>query len=195
MKNGEGVVIVDAGGGTIDISSYSRDANSRKKRFEEIAAPQCHFHGAIFVSDRARRFLENYLTDSLFIDDLEHMIRFFDKTTKLRFRDSKEPQYIKFGSTRDNDKNYNIRFGQLKLSGDDVAKFFQPSIDCIVEAVREQMADAHKMISHVVLVGGFAASDWLFNQVHEALAPFGLNVVRPENHMWVLSKVNNFILF
>ena len=34
------MVIVDAGGGTVDISSYSRD---QKESFEEIAAPQCSF--------------------------------------------------------------------------------------------------------------------------------------------------------
>ena len=34
------MVIVDAGGGTLDISSYSRN---EKKIFEEIAAPQCSF--------------------------------------------------------------------------------------------------------------------------------------------------------
>ena len=34
------MVIVDAGGGTVDISSYSRN---QKESFEEIAAPQCSF--------------------------------------------------------------------------------------------------------------------------------------------------------
>lgn len=34
-------MIVDAGGGTIDISSYSRNTNSPKESFEEIAASQC----------------------------------------------------------------------------------------------------------------------------------------------------------
>ena len=34
------MVIVDAGGGTVDISSYSKD---RKENFEEIAAPQSPF--------------------------------------------------------------------------------------------------------------------------------------------------------
>jgi len=81
----------------------------------------------------------------------------------------------------------------------DVAQFFQPSIDCIVKAVLEQKNTAHKTISvslytsfyrfpinlryfqHVVLVGGFAASDWLFTKVHELLTPLGLNIVRPEN--------------
>ena len=42
MKLGEGVVIVDAGGGTIDISSYSKNVNEARVRFEEVAAPQCN---------------------------------------------------------------------------------------------------------------------------------------------------------
>ena len=41
MKHGEGVVIVDAGGGTIDISSYSKIIEEARVRFEEVAAPQC----------------------------------------------------------------------------------------------------------------------------------------------------------
>ena len=87
----------------------------------------------------------------------------------------------------------------------DIAQFFQPSIDCIVKAVLEQMNSAHKTISvglnlyssffrhcfpihllyfqHVVLVGGFSASDWLFSKVYESLTPLGLNVVRPENQV------------
>ena len=91
----------------------------------------------------------------------------------------------------------------LNVFKSDVAKFFQPSIDCIVKAVLEQKKSAHKTISvslytsifkfrflnhllhfqHVVLVGGFAASDWLFTKVYELLTPLGLNIVRPENHV------------
>ncbi|KAF8805122.1 hypothetical protein BYT27DRAFT_7258239 [Phlegmacium glaucopus] len=183
MRNGDGIVIVDAGGGTIDISSYNRNPNSPKESFEEIAAAQCHFHGSVFVTIHARLFLESYLADSFFLDDLDHIIRCFDKTTKLRFKKAEEPQYVKFGSTRDNDENYNIRFGQLKLTGTDVAQFFQPSVDCIVKAVLDQKRIAHKPIFHVVLVGGFAASDWLYTKIHDVLTPLGLNIVRPENHV------------
>ena len=42
MDDGEGVVIVDAGGGTIDISSYSKDVREAKHGFEEVAPPQCN---------------------------------------------------------------------------------------------------------------------------------------------------------
>ena len=143
------MVIVDAGGGTVDISSYSRN---HKENFEEIAAPQCSF---VFITLKFANFrslctrsllricfcdhqcktvfteyvaiyhyiiiiylfFPGYLSDSPFLDDLEHIVRCFDKTTKLRFRNANEPEYIKFGSTRDNDKSYNIRLGQLKLMG------------------------------------------------------------------------------
>ena len=91
----------------------------------------------------------------------------------------------------------------LDVSRSDVAQFFQLSIDCIIKAVLEEKKTAHKTISvslyvsffkyrfpnhllyfqHVVLVGGFAASDWLFSKVYELLTPLGLNIVRPENHV------------
>ena len=90
----------------------------------------------------------------------------------------------------------------LNVFRTDIAQFFQPSVDCIVKAVLEQRNSAHVTISvsictlflkylfpnhlyfqHVVLVGGFAASDWLFTKVYELLIPLGVNIVRPENHV------------
>ena len=85
----------------------------------------------------------------------------------------------------------------------EIAQFFQPSVDCIVNAVLGQKNSAHKSISvnlyssffkyhfpnhllyfqHVVLVGGFASSNWLFTKVNESLTPLGLNIFRPENHV------------
>jgi len=90
---------------------------------------------------------------------------------------------VKFGSTRDNDKDCNIRYGQLKMTGGDVASFFEPSIQCIIDSVQEQRKKAHKKFTHVVLVGGFAASDWLYTQVSEALNKKGFSVVRPDHHV------------
>ncbi|KAF9523663.1 hypothetical protein CPB83DRAFT_862441 [Crepidotus variabilis] len=181
--DGEGVVVVDAGGGTIDVSTYKRNGKSQSRIFEEIAVAKCYFHGSVFVTLAARDYLQNLLAESSFLDDLDHITQCFDKTTKPRFRVEQDPQYIKFGSTRDNDANVNIRFGQMKVAGTDVSGFFKNSVDCVVKAVLEQKATAHNNISHVILVGGFAASDWLFVNVKDALTKKGLTVVRPENHV------------
>ena len=40
---GEGIVIVDAGGGTIDVSTYKRVSQEKKRVFEEIAMAECPF--------------------------------------------------------------------------------------------------------------------------------------------------------
>ncbi|KAJ2917691.1 hypothetical protein MD484_g2693, partial [Candolleomyces efflorescens] len=127
---------------------------------------------------------EDYLKDSEYHDDIDHIVRCFDQSTKVRFGSDKQPQYVKFGGTRDNDASCNIRFGQLKLEGSDVASFFEPSISCIVNSVREQVkSDKQRSIKHVILVGGFSSSDWLLGKVDEALRPLGLNVIRPDSHV------------
>ena len=41
----------------------------------------------------------------------------------------------------------------------------------------------YRNIQHVVLVGGFAASDWLFEKVQISLAQAGLDVLRPDSHV------------
>lgn len=90
----------------------------------------------MFVSQRARTFLEgvsrsflsflisrwNFFTSgklrgSKYKEDVDHMTRCFDKTTKLTFRNSGEPSYIRFGTARDRDPSVDIRSGQMKLPG------------------------------------------------------------------------------
>lgn len=71
----------------------------------------------MFVSIYAHEFLSNFLEESDYLKDLEHIVRCFDKTTKLTFRSAREAQYIKFGSNRDNDPSCKITHGRLKLEG------------------------------------------------------------------------------
>ncbi|KAJ2929974.1 hypothetical protein H1R20_g7094, partial [Candolleomyces eurysporus] len=161
-ENGEGVIIVDGGGGTIDISTYRKP--KLKTNYEEIAVS------------------EYYLSESEHFDDIDHIVSCFDKTTKVWFSDDQQPQYIRFGSTRDNDPTHNIRFGQLKLQGSDVATFFQPSIDCITETVEDICKTCVHPITHVVFVGGFSASEWLYKRLAAAVEPRNLQILRPQVH-------------
>ncbi|KAF6743411.1 hypothetical protein DFP72DRAFT_933565 [Ephemerocybe angulata] len=181
MKDGSGVLIVDAGGGTVDLSAYARAKS--EDWFEEIATPQCHFQGSIFVTFNARAFLEAHLRTSKFIDDVPHISECFDKTTKLRFRSKSDPQYIRFGGVRDKDLEFGIRSGQLRMEGSQVASFFDPSISCIIDSVKSQVSASQKPIKSIFLVGGFAASDYLFSELKDNLGPLGLNVLRPDTHV------------
>jgi hypothetical protein len=59
------------------------------------------------------------LSDSIYgaPDDIAYIAECFDKSTKLTFRDPRQPSFIKFGSPRDADPSVDIKFGQLKLHG------------------------------------------------------------------------------
>ncbi|KAF8901895.1 hypothetical protein CPB84DRAFT_1846607 [Gymnopilus junonius] len=181
MKSGKGVLIVDAGGGTIDISAY-RQTSQDAKSFEEMAPPQCHFQGSIFVTNNANTYLGDLLKGSRFIGDVPYITRCFDRTTKLRFRSADEAQYIKFGTLKDRDPKLNIRSGQLKLNGTDVASFFEPSVQCVVKSIEEQSEASRTPIASIFLVGGFAASEWLYTKLKDTFSPRGLNVSRPDSH-------------
>ncbi|KAI6169022.1 hypothetical protein EDD17DRAFT_457860 [Pisolithus thermaeus] len=181
MERGEGVLIVDAGGGTIDISAYSRNLAAKEKNtFEEIAAAQCFFQGSIYVTNRARCFIENRLNGSKFQDNIKYIVNAFDKQSKLTFR--YRPMYVPANS-QEKDTNLGMRFGSLRLEKEDVAGFFKPSIDCIVNAVKEQRRTAKKTISTVFLVGGFAASDWLYNQIEISMKSLGIKFFRPDSNV------------
>ena len=108
---------------------------------EEIAPPDCTFpfpsipfrfaflrfcltlglfSGSVFVSRRARKFLEEKLKTSPQYSTpamLDHIAKRFDETTKRLFRSRTEVQFLPFGSPLDKDPNVGIRGGKLRLTG------------------------------------------------------------------------------
>ncbi|KAK0500384.1 hypothetical protein EDD18DRAFT_1069052 [Armillaria luteobubalina] len=176
-----GFLVADAGGGTFDLSSYTILAQ-HPLVIEEIAPPDCIFAGSVFVSRRAREFLKEKLKNSKYgsPDSLDHITKRFDETTKRLFRDKDGSQFIPFGSPLDKDLAVGIRNGQLKLKGEEVAALFEPSIQAAVEAIMKQIVASKGLIKSVFLVGGYAASSWLFTQLQERLAHVKVAVSRPD---------------
>ncbi|KAE9394398.1 hypothetical protein BT96DRAFT_958796 [Gymnopus androsaceus JB14] len=173
-----GFLVLDAGGGTLDISSYTIRSQSPLV-IEEVAPPDCVFAGSVFVSRRARELFREKLKNSKYgtSDAVDHITKRFDETTKRLFRDQRDPQFILFGSPLDKDLSVGIRNGQLRLSGTEVAELFEPSIQAAVHAIKAQVQASSGMIKSVFLVGGYANSAWLFGQLQERL---NIAVSRPD---------------
>ncbi|KAJ3489527.1 hypothetical protein NLI96_g2044 [Meripilus lineatus] len=183
VREGEGVMVIDAGGGTVDLSTYSIIACS-PLRVEEVSAPGCILQGSTRINARARNFLEEKLKNSRYRDDITTMLERFDKATKTTFKDSNEKAYIHFGSLRDRDIEVGIRSGQLILEGSTVAQFFQPSVDAIIEAVKQQLVNpsVSRAVKTAFFVGGFAASPWLYKNLLSSLRETNVRLCRPDNH-------------
>ncbi|KAL1941029.1 hypothetical protein VTO73DRAFT_7665 [Trametes versicolor] len=183
IADGQNVMIVDAGGGTVDISSYAFVSTS-PLTVEEIASADCIMQGSTRVNARAKTFLQERLKNSAYgnEEDIKAMLEYFDKSTKPIFKDATEQSYIKFGSMSCNDPKVKIRRGQLLLSGPEMEEFYKPSLDAIVRAVQKQRQTASRSISTIFLVGGFAASPWLYAKLQKAVKPLGLELCRPDTH-------------
>ncbi|KAF8141960.1 hypothetical protein EV363DRAFT_1468651 [Boletus edulis] len=176
---GQGVVVIDAGGGTLDLSVYSMKFDPTS--FEEVAPAECRLQGSVFVTRRAKELLQRKLRGSRYsspemIDDITTT---FDQTTKLHICDAKQPAYIKVGSLRENDPDHDIRAGKLRLSGQEVTKLFDDSISVVINAFEQQRNYATVPITMAFLIGGFGASDWLWSQLESYFKSQGIELCRP----------------
>ncbi|KAF9650929.1 hypothetical protein BDM02DRAFT_3213948 [Thelephora ganbajun] len=138
LKPGEQVLIIDAGGGTIDISTY-KVLNNGPLQVEELYEPKCLVQGAELVTIRATKKVQEMLSGSRFNtpDVLAAFSQRFDEGVKKVFSNNQAAQYVRFGSPRDNDPNYGIRAGKLMLAGTQVSGFFEPSIQSTVDSIRD----------------------------------------------------------
>ncbi|PFH48898.1 hypothetical protein AMATHDRAFT_5370 [Amanita thiersii Skay4041] len=179
----DGVMVVDAGGGTIDISTYTSIA---KNKFKEIAPTECLYQGSAFVTRRATFFLQGFLTPSKKFgtpDIIETMTGFFNRTTKTSFKSPSKTYFIRFGRVSDNDSEYGIKAGSLRLSGHEIAGFFEPAIKGIIEAIESQSKNATKPIKAVFLVGGFSTSDYLFSRLEDHFESRNIKILRPDAYL------------
>ncbi|KAI0313393.1 hypothetical protein OF83DRAFT_1175706 [Amylostereum chailletii] len=87
VEVGKNVMVVDAGGGTVDLSTYSFTQRSPIK-IAEIAPPDCIIQGSVIVRQRAHDYLKSKLKDSRFGQKsyLDSMCEIFDQTAKKRFK-------------------------------------------------------------------------------------------------------------
>ncbi|KAJ8095970.1 hypothetical protein PM082_015191 [Marasmius tenuissimus] len=188
----ESVLIVDAGGGTIDLSTYTIHqklnsgslAGTTPMRLEEVAEPQCLFAGSVFVTSNARAYIDEMLFGTRFSDSIDRIVEEFDKTAKLRFKSANQSTYIRFGSLRDNDASLQIRNGQMVLPGVVVEQCFEPSLIAVTERIGCLMnASGNRPIKYIFLVGGFGASDWLFSKLQQFARACGITLCRPQSNL------------
>ena len=99
-------------------------------------------------------------------EDVAAFAQKFDEGTKRVFSNTEGVQYIKFGSPRDSDPKHGIKAGKLMLTGlpacspqpvlpltslplrrEQVAGFFEPSIQSTVDFIRENFSEILSMNS------------------------------------------------
>ncbi|KZT05474.1 uncharacterized protein LAESUDRAFT_813573 [Laetiporus sulphureus 93-53] len=190
IKAGKRLVIVDAGGGTVDISTYEIVSTAPISAIEATVA-DCLMQGSTYVNSRAEDFLRKKLNvacrdkskKSRFGDEeyLDVMMDKFESYTKPTFRETTKSSQIEFTGHREADEKYGIKRGRLTLIQSEMASFFDPSIKAIEDAIKKQVAGAGGTVHMVLLVGGFAASPYLRAKLQTYSQREGLTLICPES--------------
>ncbi|KAK2462939.1 hypothetical protein APHAL10511_005137 [Amanita phalloides] len=127
------------------------------------------------------------------------MTKYFDKTTKPSFKGSSKPSFIRFGRN-ENEPQFDIRSGSVKICGSQVAEFFDPAVKRIIQAIEGQCRTSSVPIKAVFMVGGFAHSEYLFSELNEHFRMRDIEILRPDAYLnkavaegAILYKINHLV--
>ncbi|XXG97656.1 hypothetical protein Hte_003963 [Hypoxylon texense] len=201
LKNGDAIVICDAGGGTVDLVSYaitSLDPFLVKALTRPTGGP----FGSIMLNKSFEQYIEQLVGKDAFLElrttpSYRQAMRTFDAFWKPSFVGQNDNDiYVSFAhaNLRDN-KAKGLFQNTMTITGKDMLDIFSPIAQEIAILVKNQVHEAelqryrgtrHNGVKAVFLVGGFGASTFLREEIR------GLNpeveVIQPHGAWSAIAK-------
>jgi len=184
LQVGDSFVICDAGGGTVDLISYTITSLKPILEVQEATPGTGALCGSTFLNMRFAKFLRAKLGKADGFDDevLGDAMERFEKTVKRQFtlnaRDD-DTYTIPVGGLANN-KELGINRGRYALKASDLRVIFEPVVQEVVKLVKDQISASKVAIKAVLLVGGFGASNYLKERLRGAIDQ-SVQIMQPPN--------------
>ena len=180
----EGVMfaLTDAGGSTVDSTLYICKKTAPDLQLEEVRGRECVQAGSVFVDRAMQTLLKRRLAGSRFggTHDIAAMCKDFECFVKRQFGDEKGEYSISFGGFRDNDQQFGISRGRLKLSREEIEQAFSGVVTAIEKSCSGLLSNREAKVSflrgqtrvqQVNLFNIVPASRWRICRVHVPPTP------------------------
>ncbi|KAK4033713.1 chaperone protein DnaK [Parachaetomium inaequale] len=184
LQVNDSFVICDAGGGTVDLISYTITNLKPILEVQEATPGTGALCGSTFLNMRFAKFLKAKLGKADGFDDevLADAMERFEKTVKRQFtlnaRDD-ETYTIPVGGLANN-KELGISRGRYALKASDLRVIFEPVVQEVIKLVKDQISSSQVPIKAVLLVGGFGASNYLKERLRGAVDQ-SVQIMQPPN--------------
>ncbi|KAI0010681.1 hypothetical protein F4779DRAFT_616315 [Xylariaceae sp. FL0662B] len=161
MNVGDSFLVLDAGGGTVDLITYTTKAMDPVVEVIEATEGTGDFCGSSRVNDRFIQFITSKLQHEEGWDEdvLYHAVDRFDNSIKRRFTMSsltkRETFFVPVPGLGLNRDIGLTRRGRFELRAENLHMFFEPDIIRIIQLVKEQIALSSASISTILMVGGY----------------------------------------
>ncbi|KAM3421123.1 hypothetical protein BST61_g1536 [Cercospora zeina] len=192
---GDSIMVCDAGGGTVDITTYEITVISPKLIFKELLVGTGGKCGSTYIDREFIKWMEKKFGKSYndlswekrgpasrLMKDFEGHKRDFGKLidsslyyeVQVYMKDAKDSKY------------YDEDDGIVRIYQEDMKAMFEPVIAKVIALLQsqldaERMQAGHVTIKTIILVGGFGDSSYLNNALQKWCGPRGIKLLCPEH--------------
>lgn len=180
LSVGDTILLCDAGGGTVDLITFTIVQLSPALRLREAAPGTGRKCGSTFLNRRFEEFIRNRLGSCVGwdIDTMEQALQRFELVAKRRFAGETTDAFAFPVPGIPDDRDLKVRRGCLQVNGDEMRGIFLPVLEKILDLVKEQIQISKTPVKSVFLVGGFGQSSFLRRFLRESV-PSGIEVLTP----------------
>ncbi|KAJ5614996.1 hypothetical protein N7537_000110 [Penicillium hordei] len=188
FTTGDGVIICDCGGGTVDLASYYI-SHDNPLIFDELAHSNGELCGSTLIDREFYRLMCERFGDAFESLPSGHI------NLSSAFMGSFERIKCRFGQSNETIHHLRLEMSPqnpLDARCDDLRMLFHPALAGIVQAIQRQIEEANGsareiVVNKIVLVGGFSLSPYVYENIRKI---FGSDFVihRPDDGIMAVAQ-------
>ncbi|KAL8876457.1 MAG: hypothetical protein Q9198_005348 [Flavoplaca austrocitrina] len=197
LKIRDAVLIVDCGGGTVDLIAYEVEEET-PFTVAECTAGSGDSCGSTALNRNFSNILRAKIRKMKLPDGSKtagkvyaKCIMDFENRIKADFRSNGQKWAVDVGIEAEFPEA-GIEEGYMTFTNEEILQCFEPVVNRILELVRNQIIAIqaqNRLLQNVLVVGGFGASEYLFQQIRLHVPPqFQSKVVRPMDSVAAIVK-------
>ncbi|KAJ5883492.1 uncharacterized protein N7473_010378 [Penicillium subrubescens] len=197
LKIGDAILIVDCGGGTVDLIAYEVE-EEQPFSVAECTAGSGDSCGSTALNRNFSNILRAKIRKMKLPDGSRtagkvyaKCIMDFENRIKADFRNNGQKWAVDVGIEADF-PDAGIEEGYMTFTNEEILQCFEPVVNRILELVRNQIIAIqaqNRLLQNVLVVGGFGASEYLFQQIKLHVPPqYQTKVVRPMDSVAAIVK-------
>ncbi|CAG8971871.1 hypothetical protein HYALB_00001984 [Hymenoscyphus albidus] len=174
-------VLCDAGGGTVDLISYTVAEVGERPLIYESAPGSGSLCGSTFLNRIFDHFLRRKFANYPKWDEDYHKeaMHRFEIKIKREFNGDLNKSFFIPARGLSNNLLLGIQSGKVEFTGRDLAEVFEPVMKEIVALVAAQIHATDKPVKAILLAGGFGSSNYLKKRIEKRVG--GIKVVQIED--------------
>ncbi|KAF7717301.1 Uncharacterized protein PECH_005096 [Penicillium ucsense] len=169
---GDTVLLIDAGGGTVDLITFTIEQLLPCLRLREAASGIGAYCGSSYLNRRFEDFIRQTLASDpdWNSDTLDDAMERFELFAKRRFTgDTTDTFTFPVPGIADNE-DLNVRRGRFQITGQEMRDIFLPVLAQVLKLAKQQIESSQEPIKAALLVGGFGQNQFLRNYLQDNIS-------------------------